>query len=209
MPWHAAQCASCLQSSNMGSYLLPYNMVRIIITLACLIFFILQSRKEVEKYFSNATSSSTEYLSDKEADIRLPRIVICLANNPFKSAKFPETLDEYNNLTYSQDEVIGFIGEGSNVTEIATLYYGKCFVLEIPFQKKTMTNTIPKDNRDRGDLIGFNTTKEIRLYFIDHGQELCIIYGVVYCDVQLTNIVMEDYYHDIKIRAKKTVREER
>ena len=168
-------------------------------------FFLLQSRKEVEKYFSNVTSSSTEYMSDKEVDIRLPRIVICLANDPFKSAKYPETLDEYNNLTYSQDEVIGHIGEGSNVTEIATSQYGKCFIWELP---RILTHPT-KDIHDRNDLIGFNTTKEIRLYFIDHGQELCIIYGVVYCDVQLTNVVLDKYYHDIKIRAKKTVREER
>ena len=183
----------------MGSYLSPYNILRIIVTLACLIFFILQSRKEVDKYFSNVTSSSTEYMSDKEVDIRLPRIVICLANSPFKSTKYPETLDEYNNLTYSQDEVIGYITEGSNVAEIATFYYGKCFVWEIS----------AKGNHHGGNFIGFNITKEIRLYFIDHGQEVCIIYGVVNCDVQLTNVVLEKYYHGIKIKAKKTIREER
>ena len=152
----------------------------------------------MEKYFSNVTSSSTEYMSDKEVDIRLPQIAICLANNPFKSAKYPETLDEYNNLTYSQDEVIGYIGEGIKVTEIATFYYGKCFILEIS----------PKHNHAR-ELIGLKVTKEVRLYFLDHGQELCIIYGVVYCDVQLHNVVLDKYYHDIKIRAKKTIREER
>ena len=152
----------------------------------------------MEKYFSHVTSISTQFMSEKEVDIRLPQIVICLANDPFKSEKYPVTLDEYNNLTYSQDEVIGFIGEGIYVTEITTFYYGKCFVLEIP----------QKDNNDR-ELIGLNITKEIRLYFIDHGQELCIIYGVVYCDVQLHNVVLDKYYHDIKIRAKKTIREER
>ena len=182
----------------MERCLTPYTILRTIVTLACLIFFVLQSRKEMEKYFSKVTSTSTQYMSDKEAHIRLPRIVICLANEPFKSDKYPETLEEYNNNTYSKDEVIGFIEEGyGNVTELATFYYGKCFVLEI------------SEGKDIWFIIGLNIRKEIRLYFIDHGQDFCIIYGVLYCDVHLHNLVVEKYYNQINIRAKKTVREER
>ena len=186
---------------EMEKYLSQYNIVKIIVTSACLIFFVLQSKQEIEKYFSNVTSFSTTIMTDKEVALRFPRIVICVADNPYKSDKFPETLEEYTNLTYSRDEVFGTIFGSTNkshVTELATYRYGRCYVLEI------------SPNGDgESHLIGFKIRKNLRIFFIDYGQELCIIYSVLHCDVLLHNVVLDKYWHGVKIRSKKTIREER
>ena len=181
--------------AKIWTHLSPLNIARVIVTLACLMLFFLQSRKEIEKFFSNMTSTSTRYMSGKEADIRLPRIAICAAES-FKSDKFPETLDEYLKLTYSQDELIGtyFNGKIVQATEIATIYYGRCYVLKTPLNRF---------------VVGLNVTKEVIAYFIDHGQELCIINSIKTCDVQIQSIVLDNFYHDSKIQANKLVREER
>ena len=36
-----------------------------------------------------------------------------------------------------------------------------------------------------GMLIGFNTTKHIKIYLLDKGQELCVVNSLVWCDVQI------------------------
>ena len=45
---------------------------------------------------------STRFVTDVE--MRWPKIVICL-DEPFKTDKFPMTMEEYLNTTYSLDEV--------------------------------------------------------------------------------------------------------
>ena len=186
----------------MGKHLsTSLNIARVVVTLICLICFVLQSHQEIEKFFSNITSVSTRYTSGKEANIRLPRFVICAAE-PFKSDKFPETLDEYLNLTYSQEELIyNFFTNGSQwvkrdykVTEIATFYYGRCYVVEA---------LLPVV------IVGLNITEEAIVYFIDYGQELCIINSLQYCDVLIPNIRLKSFLHDIKVEAHKTIKEER
>ena len=181
--------------TNLGTHLTPFNIARVIVTFACLILFFLQSRRVIGNYFSNMTSTSTRYISGKEADIRFPRIAIC-AKDSFKSDKFPETLDEYLNFTYSQKELIGdfFFDDDYKVTEIATIYYGRCYVLE--------------SSRPR-TIIALNVTKEVLVYFIDHGQELCIINSIKTCDVQIQSIAINNFYHDSSVKANKLVREER
>ena len=185
--------------AKMWNRLSLLNFARVMVTLTCLIFFVLQSNKEIDKFFSNMTSVSTHYMSGIEADIRLPHIVICAAE-PFKSDKFPETLDEYSNMTYSKDEIISNLwpeetddGTRIKVTEIATISHGRCLVLEIP----------------SWFFIGLNLTQEVMVYFVDHGQELCIISGTINCDVPIQSMVLNKFYHDAKIAANKIVREER
>ena len=98
-----------------------------------------------------------------------------------KSDKFPETLEEYTNLTYSRDEVIGTIMGSTNtshLTELATYRYGRCYVLEISPNEEVESH-----------LIGFKIKKNLMVFFIDYGQELCIIYSVLHCDVLLHNVL--------------------
>ena len=201
-PYHSFLSESiALWQFEMEKYLSQYNIVRIIVTSACLIFFVLHSKQEIEKYFSNVTSFSTTIMTDKEVALRFPRIVICVADNPYKSDKFPETLEEYTNLTYSRDEVIGTIMGSTNtshVTELATYRYGRCYVLEISPNEEIESH-----------LIGFKIKKNLMVFFIDYGQELCIIYSVLHCDVLLHNVLLDKYWHGVKIRSKKTIREER
>ena len=185
--------------AKMFNRLSLINFARVMVTLTCLILFVLQSNKEIAKFFSNMTSVSTHYMSGIEADIRLPHIVICAAE-PFKSDKFPETLDEYRNLTYSKDEIIATLwpeetddGTRIKVTEIATISHGMCLVLETPSWL----------------FIGLNLTQEVVVYFVDHGQELCIISGTINCDVPIQSMVLNKFYHDAKIAGNKIVREER
>ena len=194
---------------DIKKFIFSQNIARLLITLACLIFFFLQSHKEMEKYFSDMSSASTRVVGDME--IRLPRIVICM-EEPFKSDKFPMTLDEYQTLTYSQSEVIEWYpcmracqsesgcppscSPGVQVTEIATFWYGRCVMLDIPKN----WDSLP---------VRLNTTAKIAVYFADRGQELCIINGHIHCDKTMEIVIMEELYHEVRIKPKKTVGESR
>ena len=180
---------------KMWTFLSKLNIARMAVTLMCLICFALQSQREIIKFLSNKASVSIQYMSGKEANIRLPRFAIC-ADVPFKSDKFPETLEEYTNLTYSQEELISVIwGEKNyNVTEVATIFYGRCYIVEHP---------------EPVVIVGLNVTSQAILYFIDHGQELCIINSIQYCDVAIQSVVLKYYLYDIKVEAEKMVKDER
>ena len=195
-------------------YLTPFVIARVFATIACLIFFVLQSQKEMTKYFSKITSASIQ--AKTNIDVRLPKIVIC-SQDSFKSDKFPKTVEEYINITYSKKEVIGTGGvemkslgmklmDGVNVTEMATFMYGMCFVLEIPedYNNKLQHN---KDTQLHVN-IPLNTTKEMYAYFVDHGQEACLENTVPNCDVP-QGITVRDYNTRVIIRATKSILEGR
>ena len=146
------------------------------------------------------TSASTQVVTDIE--VRMPKIVFCLAE-PFKSGKFPETLEEYINITYSMDEVIGYVS-ASNVTEIGTFMYGRCFILEIEDSPKET-----EFSDEIGILVGFKTTREIKMYLIDHGQDFCVVNSVIKCYVPLQGIALKPSLTDIRIKPKKYILEER
>ena len=187
--------------AKMWNRLSLFNTARIAVTFVCLICFALQSQREIKKFLSNMTSVSIRYMSGKEANIRLPRFAIC-ADVPFKSVKFPETVEEYLELTYSQNELISDYQidgqsielDNVNVTEVATMYYGRCYIVENPHPVV---------------IVGLNITSPANLYFIDHGQELCIINSVQYCDVAIQSVVLKHFLHDIKVGAEKMVKDER
>ena len=186
----------------MLSYISPHSAARIMVTALCLICFILQSHKEIEKFLTNMTSVSTQLKSGKEENIRLPRLAVC-ADEPFKSDKHPVTLDEYLNLTYSKNEILGAMSYDTidmvkngldklKVTEVATVYYGRCYIVEID---------------EPVVFVGLKT--EATLYFIDQGQELCVINSILGCDVQIDSVDLHTFLMDIRIEAKKIVKEER
>ena len=105
-------------------------------------------------------------------NLPFPTVVICL-KEPFKMDKYPVTQEEYRNLTYSMGEIIDTdksspnISQGLVLAEIATFYDGMCFVLEIPEDW-----TYPKRV-----FIALKTHKTLHVYFVDKGQELCILYA--------------------------------
>ena len=80
------------------------------------------------------------------------------------------------------------------VTEIATIFYGRCYVLEMP--------------KDR-TIVALNIKNQALVYLIDNGQELCITNSIKTCDVQVQSILVNNFYHDSKVQANKLVREER
>ena len=187
---------------DMLSYLSLSKAARIIVTALCLICFVLQSHKEIEKFLTNMTSVSTQLKSGKDENIRLPRFAVC-ADEPFKSDKFPENLDEYLNLTYSKNELLGAMSydkiddvandlDQFKVTEVATIYYGRCYIVEID---------------DPVVFVGLKI--EATLYFIDQGQELCVINSILGCDVQIESVDLHKFHYDIRIEANKIVKEER
>ena len=172
------------------------------VTGLCLICFVLQSHKEIEKFLTNMTSVSTQLKSGKEGNIRLPRLAVC-ADEPFKSDKHPVTLDEYLNLTYSKNEILGAMSydtidmvknglEQLKVTEVATVYYGRCYIVEID-----------------EPVVFIGLKIEATLYFIDHGQELCVINSILGCDVQIQSVVLHKFHYDIRVEANKIVKEDR
>ena len=127
-----------------------YLCIKCCLTSICAILFILHSYKEIGKFFSNMTSISIQTVT-QVVDIQFPQIVVCL-KEPFKGPKFSESLEEFQEMTYSYDEIFGGLhpnaSQGMKVTEIATFVYGRCFVFEMP------------KNWKEGVRIGFNTTKQ-------------------------------------------------
>ena len=101
-----------------------------------------------------------------------PTIVICL-KEPFKVEKYPVTPEEYHNLTYPLEEVIDMsnsipnISQGLVAEEMATFYDGMCYVLKVP-QDFSYPNLV---------FISLKTDKLLHVYFIDEGQELCMLYS--------------------------------
>ena len=176
--------------------LTPYNITKCILMLSCVIFFVMQSFGEMEKFFSNMTSVSTRTVTDLK--IRKPTIVVCL-KEPFKIGKYPQTMDEYRKLTYSFGEIFAKVhpgeSEGLKVTDIATYWYGMCFVLEVP------------DTWDAELTLTFNTGfVPMNMYYVDKGQELCIIYGLHFCNVYIKKVVLASNQFETQVRVRKRVR---
>ena len=130
--------------------------------------------------------------------------------DPLKSEKFPDTIEEYTNTTYSKNEVIAGGVDDVPVTEIATFMYGMCLVLDI--EPKDHQNDAKQPNKLQNNelhvRIGLNTTRKITAYFVDHGQEICLIYAVPNCDIP-QGIVVQGFYTKVKIKAKTALLEER
>ena len=194
-------------------YISPSSVARLTIIIVCLISFFLQSHQEIVKFLSNRTSVSTRFVTDVE--MRYPKVVICL-DEPFKSDIFPMTSEAYLNSTYSLNEVFVYLWPnvsrsgpiervlGSiNVTEIATFWYGRCFVLEIPL-KWARART-----KDRMILAELNAIGKYKVYFLDRGQELCVINGPVHCDKTFEPLILGKLYHEVRVKAKKVVQEAR
>ena len=188
---------------NFMEYLTPLVMAKVAATIACLTFFVIQSQEEMKKFFSKMTSASMQDRTDIK--VKIPKIVIC-SDEPFKSDKFPETLEEYIDTTYSKNEVMGAGVDGVNVTEMATLLYGMCFALEISKDYKDILQH-PKDTRLRVN-IPLNTTKEVNAYFVDHGQEICFKDTAANCEVP-HGVILKEFYTQVVIKAKISILEER
>ena len=158
----------------------------------CVILFILQSYQELDKFLKGMTSVSIR--TEDNDYLPHPDIVVCL-KEAFKEGKFPRTLQEYVNLTYSSDEIISSnvqISDTINITEIATFSQGRCVLLNIP---KNFTHS---------QWLHISIHKSSKVYLVEKGQELCIMYE--YCPnppmmVELTG----PYIATIRIRAKKKV----
>ena len=147
-----------------------YLLLKVSIMATCFLLFTLQSYREVEKYYSGMTSVAMR--TETNQKLQFPTIVICL-KKPFKREKYPVTLEEYRNLTYSLGEIIDTdnsipnISQGLVVEEIATIFDGVCSVLKLPEDW-----SYPKHV-----FVALRTNKTHQLYFVDKGQELCILYG--------------------------------
>ena len=184
------------QSSKYGTKITLFNLATFIVTLSCVIFFVLQSSGEMEKFFSDMTSVSTRTLPYSK--IRNPTIVVCL-KEPFKTGNYPETMDEYRNQTYSFGEVFAGVhpgdSEGLRVVPTATFWYGMCFVMKVPetwHSELTLT---------------FNTGLiPMNMYYVDKGQELCIIFGMHFCNVFIKKVMLASNTFETHVRVRKRVR---
>ena len=176
---------------NMKKYLSTYNIARIVLTLTCVIFFVLQSYQETDKYFSNMTSVSTK--SVKNANVRFPTIIVCL-KDPFKIKRYPKSLEEFRDITYTADEVFYNVPNSYKIKSIATIWQGMCFLLE----------------RTKGSdpvlYMTFKITQDLKMYYVDKGKELCLIYGLAFCDVQIEETLANAHGNDIAVSAKKFIR---
>ena len=159
----------------------------------CVILFILQSYKEIDKFFKGMTSVSTR--TEEDHYLPHPDIVVCMKEG-FKEGNYPRTLEEYINLTYSSDEIINNkvrISDAINITEIATFNQGRCVLINIP------------KHFSHSQWLHISIHKSSKVYVVGKGQELCIIL-YEYCReppivVELTGA----HITAIRIRAKKKV----
>ena len=167
------------------------------LTAVCILLFVLQSYRELGKYFSRMTSVAIK--TEAVEDLRYPSIVICL-EEPFKSARYPKTLEEFSNVTYSADEIIfphdywPTVEEGLELSEIATFRFGKCYLWEVA-KNWTYSRWIGMKLRSR---------KRVQMHFLEKGQHLCITYG--YCNEQYDSITLEKDFYEVYISATKNVR---
>ena len=89
--------------------------------------------------------------------------------------KYALDLEEYLNSTYSLTDIIDTnkstpnTSQGLSVKAMATYYEGNCFVLRPP---DNFTYRHP-----RQVFIGLKTNQALHVYFVDRGQETCILYG--------------------------------
>ena len=136
----------------------------------CCLLFVLHSYQELDKYFAGMTSMAMR--TETDPNLPFPTIVICL-QDPYKKDKYPATSEEYRNLTYSLDEIIDTnktipnIRQGLIAEEMATYFSGRCFILKIP-ENYTFPDYVS---------IALKMNKILHVYFVDKGQELCILYG--------------------------------
>ena len=165
----------------------------------CCLLFTLQSYRELDKYFRAMTSVAIH--TEVNKNLPFPTVVICL-KEPFKMDKYPVTPEEYRNFTYSLEEIIDTdrsspnISQGLAVEEIATFYDGMCFVVKIPEDW-----TYPKLV-----FIALKTHKILHVYFVDKGQELCILYASQ-CDknVRTGRFVVQEMDNETTIMARLNV----
>ena len=161
------------------------------LSLVCVIFFVLQSYQQMHKFFSNMTSVSTRTMKDEA--VRIPNIIVCL-EEPYKTNKYPKSLEDFYNITYSADEVFYKLSDDLKVMSIAT-WEGMCFLMK---RRNGSDNT--------RFFLTFKMTKHIKVYYVDKGQELCLKYGLVNCDVQIEAILSKGHGNDIAVSAKKILR---
>ena len=178
---------------------ITYYTILSFLAMACVLLFILQSYQEMDKYFRRITSIAIK--TEAIEDLQYPSILVCLYE-PFKSIKYPETVEEFNNLTYSIGEIINLdtlfpsVMDGMEVTEVATYWYGKCYLLQMP-QEWSYTKWTGIQMR-----IG----KEIEVHFIENGQESCVING--YCNQYYKSIKFEkdlNVNYEAYIIPRKTI----
>ena len=172
----------------MKEYLSAYNIAKVSLTLICVILFVLQSYQQMDKFFSNRTSVSTSKV--KDVVVRIPNIVICM-EDPFKTKNYPTSLQEYQNITYSAHEVFKYVPDDLKVTSIAS-WKGICYLLRRnPHSDVTMFD------------MTFKMTRNMKIYYVDRGQELCIKYVLVFCNRPLEASLSKDYGAEIVVSPKK------
>ena len=179
-----------------------YRPLKAGISTICIILFVIQSFREVDKFLSKMTSVAVA--TEVYNDVPYPNMVVC-PREGFKEASFPRTTDEFVNLTYSQTEIIEYVADHRgnyfvdiNMTEIATILHGMCVLLEIP------------DDLGYGNWgLILSTYVSTQIYLVERGQELCIAYGACPNKVEVIEIGDEyDMTNWVKFIAIKKIKVE-
>ena len=89
------------------------------------------------------------------------------------------------------DEVFSFVPEDLEVTSIAT-WEGMCFLLKLAME------SVQTDYH-----IVFKINDYIKVFFVDVDQELCLIYGLVNCDVPIKTAQTIGLGNDMVVSANK------
>ena len=131
----------------------------------------------------------------KDVAVPIPNIIVCL-DEPFKTYKYPRSLQEFYDITYTADEVFKHVPKNFKITSIATIWQGMCFLLKRTERSSTEIYMTFKRRM----------TQDIKLYYVDKGKELCLIYGLAFCDVQIEETLANAHGNDIAVSAKKFIR---
>ncbi len=168
------------------------NIVSAATFCCCVLLFILQSYREVNKYATGLTSTAMSTYINTE--IRYPPMAVC-ATRPFRERKRSVDKVTFEANTLGIEDIFFYDNEHISpnetfeLTPFVTFYVGRCFFIRVNASVRH-TSWV---------MLGFKVP--VRLYFLLAGQEICIITSE--CNFNFNSILPADDYSSIQLNVEK------
>ena len=115
---------------------------------ACFGLFLAHSYRELLKYFSGWTA--TAFHTEVDADFKHPLVAVC-PKIGFRTSELIWTAEDYERNTWTFSEIFDNetfsayatpVGSAYTVRVVNTMWYGKCYVIEMKLMEYDMWTTI-------------------------------------------------------------------
>ena len=144
-------------------------IARFVILIGYLVPVIYQTTGEFKNYGSNLASTAT--WTEEDANPNYPTVVVCL-KRPFKTKSFALTAQEFENATYTFDEVFypQTLSPSNKivVTTLFTRYLGRCFSLAID----------PSVTHETFVSFKLRDPRNTEVFMVSKHQEVCVLFGL-------------------------------